>query len=63
MISEVFDAVTDPVSNPFSDAVRAICWAKKYGEDAADTDCYCYNGEKLPAELTAKAYDSISSNL
>ena len=63
VISEVFDAVTDPVSNPFSDAVRAICWAKKYGEDAADTDCYCYNGEKLPAELTAKAYDSISSNL
>ena len=63
VIGEVFDAVTEPVSNAFSDAVRAICWAKKYGAYACTTDCYCYNGEKLPPGLIAKAFDSISSNL
>lgn len=63
VIDEVFSAVTDPVSNAFSDAVRAICWAKKYGNEAERTDCYCYNGEKLPSELTGKAYASLSENI
>lgn len=63
VITEVFDAVTEPVSNAFSDAVRAICWAKKYGPCAENIDCYCYNGEKLPVELIRRAVESISSNI
>ena len=59
VISEVFDAVAEPVSNPFSDAVRAICYAKEYGEEAAEIDIYCYNGETLPAELAAEAAASL----
>lgn len=63
VISEVFGAVTDPVSNAFSDAVRAICWAKKYGTEAVNTICYCYNGEILPSELIKCAFDSLSANI
>lgn len=63
VISEVFDAVTDPVSNAFSDAVRAICWAEAYGPEACSRDCYCYNGEKLSPELIRTASDSISHNI
>ena len=63
VIGEVFGAVTEPVSNAFSDAVRAICWAKKYGTEAERTDCYCYNGAKLPPELIEKAFTSLSGNL
>lgn len=63
VISEVFAAVAEPVSNPFSDAVRAICYAKEYGPDAAKMDIYCYNGKKLPAELAAKAAASLHRNL
>ena len=59
VISEVFAAATDPVSNAFSDSVRAICYAKKYGKDAADITQWCYNGEKLPADLVQKAIDSL----
>lgn len=63
VIGEVFGAVTEPVSNAFSDAVRAICWAKKYGSEAAGTDCYCYNGEKLPPELIKCAFERLSDNI
>ncbi len=63
VISEVFAAVTAPVSNAFSDAVRAICQTKKYGDDAAGVDCYCYNGKKLPSELIKCASESLSNNL
>ncbi len=63
VISEVFDAVTEPVSNAFSDAVRAICQAKKYGPEAGSMDCYCYNGKKLPSELIKCAYESLSNNI
>ena len=59
VISEVFAAVKEPVSNPFSDAVRAVCYAKEYGAEAARMDIYCYNGRKLPPELTAKAAESL----
>lgn len=62
VISEVFAAVTDPVSNPFSDTVRAICYAKEYGEEASAIDIYCYNGDTLPAELVAEAAASLRRN-
>lgn len=63
VIKEVFDAVEDPISNAFSDAVRAICWAKEYGGASADIDCYCFNGKKLPAELISRADSSIRTNI
>ena len=56
---EAFGAVTDPVSNAFSDAVRAICYAKEYGERAADARIYCYNGKTLPAKLVQDACESL----
>ena len=62
VISDVFAAVTKPVSNPFSDAVRAICYAKEYGEEALETKIYCYNGETLPAELVTEATASLRRN-
>ncbi len=63
VIEEVFGAVTDPVSNAFSDAVRAISWAKAYGTEAERTACYCFNGEKLSPELIAKAFASLRDNM
>lgn len=63
VIEEVFGTVTEPVSNAFSDAVRAVCWAKAYGSEAEITDCYCYNGEKLPPELIGRACCSITRNM
>ena len=63
VISEVFEAIKEPVSNAFSDAVRAICWAKEYGKNAETVDCYCYNGKKLPAELIGTACGCIAKYL
>ncbi len=63
VISEVFAAVKAPVSNPFSDAVRAVCCAKEYGPEVAKMDIYCYNGKKLPAELAAKAAESLRRHM
>ena len=64
VIGEVFEeAARDPVSNAFSDAVRAICHVQEYGEAAAETPCYCYNGEELPARLIRTACQSMAANL
>ena len=59
VITEVFDAVSEPVSNAFSDAVRAICHVKEFGRDAANINAYCYNGERLPADLIRAAAFSM----
>ena len=64
VIGEVFEeAGKDPISNAFSDAVRAICHAQEYGEAAMETPCYCYNGEELPVRLIRTACQSLAVNL
>ncbi len=63
VIEEVFGDVTDPVSNAFSDAVRAISWAKAYGAEAEEVACYCFNGKNLSPELIGKAFTSLRDNM
>ena len=63
VITDVFaEAAKAPVSNAFSDAVRAICHAKEYGEEAAEKDCYCYEGSQLPVRLIRLAQESLAAN-
>jgi dihydrodipicolinate synthase/N-acetylneuraminate lyase len=59
VICKMFSAVDHPVSNTFSDAVRAICHAQEYRERAADIPCYCYNGDTLPADLIDTAFTCL----
>lgn len=63
VISEVFAAAAEPVSNAFSDSVRAICYAKKYGKAAIDMPQWCYNGEKLSEEFATKTIESLERNI
>lgn len=64
VIGEVFEeAGKAPVSNAFSDAVRAICHAREYGEKAAETPCCCYNGKELPVRLLRVARQSLDAHL
>ena len=57
VIGEVFASVKTPVSNAFSDAVRAICHVQEYGEAVPGVPCYCYNGQMLPVELIEKVME------
>lgn len=51
IIEKAFALVQTPVSNAFSDAVRAICHVQEYGDSAYQIPCYCYNGEPLSPDL------------
>ena len=59
VIGEVFDAADNPVSNAFSDSVRAICHAKQYGEKAESVPAWCFNGRALPKEFIRTAGGSL----
>lgn len=58
-IDKVFKLVKKPVSNAFSDAVRAISHVQEYGDAAWEIPCYCYNGETLPEELIRQVSDTL----
>ena len=60
VIMKMFDAVTDPVSNAFSDAARAICHAQKFKEQAPGIPCYCYDGRTLPVSLIETAREALA---
>lgn len=54
IIKKAFALVHTPVSNAFSDAVRAICHVQEHGDAACHIPCYCYNGETLSPDLIEK---------
>ena len=60
VIGEVFAQVQTPVSNAFSDAVRAICHVQEYGDTAWEIPCRCYNGETLSVDLIKKVNELIT---